>query len=107
VYLHGQPDRGVVAEQHQHFGNSGATQHGLDLGKVLVRQLDPGDERRGEAVDRAFMRIGKLGIDPAADRFDCRLRNPGLTRATDVGVEYILAVPVACDQDDADLDLAY
>ena len=41
VHLHGERDRAVVAEQHQHFGNSGATEHGFDLEGEFHGKGDP------------------------------------------------------------------
>jgi len=70
VDLHRHGNRGVIAEQNQHFGYTCPAQYLLDLGELRVGELRAAHQRRGESVDGALVRIGELGVGAGKDRVD-------------------------------------
>jgi hypothetical protein len=70
VHLHPERHRGVVADENQHLGDALAAERLLDLGELGVRQFRFADQRRGEAVDEALVRVGELGVGAGQNGVD-------------------------------------
>src|SRR6476620_933306 len=106
VHLHRQCDRGVVAEQDEHFRDALAAERLFDLREFGVRQLRPAHQRRGKPMDGTFMCIGELRILAGEDRVDGLLREAGGLALADMRLPDVVALTVLRDHQNADLHLA-
>ena len=113
VHLHRQCNRGVVAEQDEHFRDALAAEHLFDLREFGVRQLRTAHQRRGKSMDGAFMCIGKLRILAGEDRVHGLLRQAGGLALADMGLPDVVAcqccaitrMPISTSRFDSDENL--
>src|SRR4051794_11689719 len=106
VHLHRQRDRGVVAEQDEHFRDALAAERLLDPGEFGVRQFRTTHQRGGKPMDGAFMCVGEFRILAGEDRVDGLLRQAGGLALADMRLPDVVALPVLRDHQNADFHLA-
>src|SRR5262245_25497906 len=104
--LHRQRDRRVVADKNKNLRDAVSAQDLFYLGKSRVRYFGACDQCGGEIVNATLVRVRKLRIGAGHERVDGLLRQAHALALTDMGLADVVAVPMPCDHQDADLDLA-